>query len=155
MIKKKTANKATGKKSKKKKGRARLKKETNPAAVRKQVSRIVEAEAVKITHAVVDEAMKGQLAPARYLFEMASIFPPQTNGEQATEEEDSLAKILLAKILLAKIEAPPKPEQDGENEVNPAEEEENPPATTAVESDGEGAQKADGPAPVKPSASMT
>lgn len=150
MIKKKAANKATGKKSKKKKGRARLKKETNPAAVRKQVSRIVEAEAVKITHAVVDEAMKGQLAPARYLFEMANIFPTQTNGEQATEEEDSLAKILLAKI-----EAPPKPEQDGENEVNPAEEEENPPAATAVDSDGEGAQKAEGPAPVKPSASMT
>ncbi len=119
MTKKKRTNKTAGgkskKKSQKKSGKARLKKETNPAEVRKQVSRIVEAAAVNIAQAVVGEAEKGQLAPTRYLFEMANIFPPQANGEQATEQEDCLAKILLARI-----DAPVKPEKEKEDEPEDA-----------------------------------
>ncbi len=126
MIKKKAAKKsAEKKKNAKKRGKKRLKKEINPAEVRKEVSRIVEAEAVEIAQAVVDEAKKGQLAPVRYLFEVANIFPAQTDPEQATEEEDSLAKILLARI-----EAAPKPEAEDEGESEDAGEEAKKPAST-------------------------
>jgi hypothetical protein len=44
---------------------------------------------------VIGETKKGQLAPLKYLFEMASIYPPAPDGSQATTEEDCLAKILL------------------------------------------------------------
>ena len=50
--------------------------------------------------AVMGEAMKGQLATVKYLFEVASIYPPATDGEQATSEEDSLAKTLLRRLHL-------------------------------------------------------
>lgn len=111
MIKKKASKKLTGQKSANKSAKKRLKKETNPAAVRKEVSRIVEAEAVEMMQAVVGEAKKGQLAPVKYLFEMANIFPPQTDPEHATEEEDCLAKILLSRM-----EAPTKPEKNQEDD---------------------------------------
>ena len=111
MTKKKATKKATGQKSAKKGRKMRPKKELNPAEVRKQVSQIVQSEAVEMTQAVVKEGMKGQVAPVRYLFEMANIFPVQANGEQATEEEDCLAKILLSRM-----EAPAKPEKQQEDD---------------------------------------
>jgi hypothetical protein len=119
MAKKKAVNKrkTAAKKKAKRSTRPRLKKETNPTAVRKQVSRIVESEAAKITHAVADEAMKGRLPQVRYLFEMANIFPGQMNSEKATEDNENC----LAKILLDRIEAPPKPEKDVEDELEDAE----------------------------------
>jgi hypothetical protein len=133
MIKKKATTKSTAQKRAKKSAKKKLKKETNPAEVRKQVSRIVEAEATLMTRAVVDEAKKGQLAPVRYLFEMANIFPAQANPDTATEEEDCLAKILLSRM-----EAPAKPEKEDEDELNSGEEA----ATTAVVSDpAEGVKK--------------
>ena len=44
--------------------------------------------------AVVDEALKGQLAPVKYLFEVSGLYPstPATEGKP---EEDSLAHRLL------------------------------------------------------------
>jgi hypothetical protein len=112
MIKKKTRRtgktaakkgKKTGKKkAAKRRGTPRARKEVNPAEVRKEVSKMVESEAAEIAEAVIDEAKKGQLAPAKYLFEMASIYPPAADGEQATTEEDCLAKMLLGRI------SPPK-----------------------------------------------
>jgi hypothetical protein len=117
MIKKKKGTKkATGQKSAKKGQKTRLKKELNPAEVRKQVSQIVQSEAVLMTHAVVEEGKKGQVAPVRYLFEMANIFPAQANAEQATEEEDCLAKVLLSRM-----QAPAKPEKEEEDEVDDTE----------------------------------
>jgi hypothetical protein len=114
MIKNK-AKKNTEKKSTKKSARKKLKKGTNPAEVRKYVSRIVESEAAEMTRAVVGEAKKGQLGPVKFLFEMANIFPAQTDPEHATEEEDSLAKILLSRM-----EAPAKPEEDDDDNDEPA-----------------------------------
>lgn len=140
MIKKKAASKATGaergKRSRKKGAKRRLKKEINPADVHKQVSQIVKSEAVEMTKAVVEEAMKGQVAPIRYLFEMANIFPAQVNPEQATEEEDCLAKILLSRI-----EAPPKPDAEDEDEVERSEGDKNPATTMPVASDGTASAK--------------
>jgi hypothetical protein len=98
---KKAKSKTTAKKTAKKKSEAKAKPETNPAEVRKEVSKLVEAEAADMAKAVIEEARKGQLAPTKYLFEVASIYPPQTDGSQATPEEDCLAKILLDKLKLA------------------------------------------------------
>ena len=147
MIKKKATTKTTGQKGAKKSAKKKLKKETNPAEVRKQVSRIVEAEAMQMTQAVVDEAKKGQLAPVRYLFEMANIFPAQANADVATEEEDCLAKILLSRM-----EAPAKPEKDDEDEPNPGEDAA---ITLAVSDPAEGAKKETAPAPVGIATSVT
>ena len=62
---------------------------------------MVEAEAAEMAKAVIDEAKKGQLAPMKYLFEMAGIYPASPDGAQAAGEEDSLAKILLDRLRLA------------------------------------------------------
>jgi len=102
MIKKKTKkNKKAGKKTGKKKGEAKAKAETNPAEVRKEVSELVKAHATEMAQAVIGEGNKGQLAPVKYLFEVASIFPPVDDGTQATTEEDCLAKILIDRLRLA------------------------------------------------------
>jgi len=105
MIKKKAKSKAAAKKpAKRKKSEAKAKPETNPAELRKEISELVKEAATQVAGAVIDVAKTGQLAPARYLFEMANIFPPAPDGEQATTEEDCLAKILLARISPAKKE---------------------------------------------------
>jgi hypothetical protein len=113
MIKKKGTKKAAEQKSAKKVRKRRpTKKDINPAEVRKQVSQMVQSQAAELTQAVVEEGMKGQVAPVRYLFEMANIFPAQANTEQASEEEDCLAKILLSRM-----EAPAKPEKEEDDET--------------------------------------
>jgi len=117
MIRKKAKNKTAAKKTAKKKSPAKLKAETNPADVRKEVSKLVEANATKMAQAVIDEGTKGQLAPVRYLFEMASIFPPAPNGEQATTEEDCLAKMLLDRIGPAKKSAEEEPGTEAGSEA--------------------------------------
>jgi len=118
MIKKKAkrtgkAGKSTGKAKKSIKGSsaAKAKKPVDPAEVRKDIAKIVGLEAMNMTEAVIEEAMKGLVAPTKFLFEVAGVFPPAGDGEQATEEEDCLAKTLLARLNLAK-----KPAQEEENE---------------------------------------
>lgn len=95
MNKKKT-KKTAGKKSAKK--RSGHKKGTDPAQVREEIAGIVKSGAINITAAVMDQAMHGELAPAKYLFEMAGVYPPASDGTQATEEEDCLAKTLLDRV---------------------------------------------------------
>ena len=99
MTKKKAKSKATtAKKAKKKNSSPRVKKDRNPAGVRNDIAKIVESGARKITKAVMTQAMNGQLAPAKYLFEMASIFPASTDGSHSTQDEDCLAKTLLRRL---------------------------------------------------------
>jgi hypothetical protein len=98
MIKKKAKRATATKKTAKKKSAKKGKKETNPAGVRKEVSKMVESEAVEMAQAVIDEGKKGQLATMKYLFEMASIYPAQADQDSATAEEDSLAKTLLHRL---------------------------------------------------------
>lgn len=98
MIKKKAKNKTAKRKTAKKKFTTRSKKERNPAAVRNDIAKMVESGAKKITQAVMTQAMNGQVAPAKFLFEMASIFPPITDGSQASAEEESLAATLLRRL---------------------------------------------------------
>jgi hypothetical protein len=102
MTKKKANSKATAKstakRATKKKSSAKGKTELNPAEVRKDISKMVQSEAATMAQAVIDEGKKGQLAPVRYLLELAKIFPEATDGSQATEDEDCLARTLLRRL---------------------------------------------------------
>lgn len=103
MIKKKTMGKAAAKKSAKKKSASKppkTKKQTNPAEVRQDIARIVGSGAKKIAKAVMDQAMTGQLAPAKYLFEVAGVYPPATDAEQGNASEDCFAKTLMHRLNL-------------------------------------------------------
>jgi len=116
MIKKKAkktgkAGKAKAKKSAKGSSASRTKKQVDPVEVRKDIAKIVGSGAKKVAKAVMEEAMKGQLAPAKYMFEVAGVYPPVTDGEQATQEEDCLAKTLLERLNIPKK---PAAEEDDE-----------------------------------------
>ena len=118
MIKKKAAGQtATKKKSGKKKT---AKKKLDAAQVREELAGLVKSEAKEITEAVMDQAMHGELAPAKYLLEMAGVFPPTNDGEQATEEEDCLAKTLLDRLNVSRkaaTEEDDKPADSGNEKV--------------------------------------
>ncbi len=98
MIKKNAKNKTALKKKAKKKGTTRGKKELSPAEVRKNIAGMVKSEAAEMADAVIGEGKKGQLATVKYLFEVASIYPPSTDGSQASAEEESLAATLLRRL---------------------------------------------------------
>lgn len=98
-MKKKPSTKPATKKSAKKKNRARGKKsEKSAAEVRKDLARLVKEHAAMMTKKVIEEGEKGQVAPVKYLLEMAHIFPEATDGSEATREEDCLAKTLLDRL---------------------------------------------------------
>jgi len=97
MIKKKAKGNTATKKTAKKNAR-KLKKDLNPAEVRKDIAQMVDSAAATMAQAVIDEGKKGQLATVKYLFEMAEIFPLATDGSHATAEEESLAKTLLRRL---------------------------------------------------------
>jgi len=101
MITKKKAKKgeAAGKKTAKKKGASAKKlQERNPEEVRENITKMVQNEAEKLAQAVMGVGMTGQLAPVKYLFEMAHLYPKADDGSEATKEEDSLAKTLLDRL---------------------------------------------------------
>ncbi len=100
MIKKKVTSKTATAKTKKAKttGAKKSKKALNPADVRKEIAQMVDTEAAKMVQAVIGEGMKGQLATVKYLFEVAEIYPASTDGSQATENEDCLARTLLDRL---------------------------------------------------------
>jgi hypothetical protein len=99
----------------------RTKKQANPDEVRKDIAKIVKSGAKRITKAVMEQAMTGQLAPAKFLFEMAAIYPPSTDGSETTEDEDCFAKSLMDRLGL-----PDKPialddeEDEGVKSANPS-----------------------------------
>ena len=116
MTKKKKAKSGTAAtKAAKKKSSPKSKKETNPAQVREDVSRMVESEAVEMAQAVIDEGKKGQLATMKYLFEMASIYPAQADRDSATADEDCFAKTLLHRLNIP--EEPIRHEEDEETKA--------------------------------------
>lgn len=91
---------------------------------------MVKAEARDITSAVIAQAMNGELAPAKYLFEMAGVYPPATDGSQATTEEDCLAKTLLDR--LGPERKPAVTEDAGSVKVETADEDEDSESTEPV-----------------------
>jgi hypothetical protein len=96
---KKTLGKSKGKASTpaKKKSSRKSKKPVDLAEVRKEITNIVGSEATELAKAVVEEGRKGQLAPVKYLFEVAGLYPAM-EGSQAKPEEASLAKTLLHRL---------------------------------------------------------
>jgi sulfur carrier protein ThiS len=120
MIKKKAKkSKAAVKKVGKKKRAARGKKvEKTPGEVRKELAKMVLGDAKAITKAVLGEGKKGQLATAKYVFEMAHIYPEVNDGSEATENEDCLAKTLLDRLNIP--DTPVVADQDGDFVTIPA-----------------------------------
>jgi hypothetical protein len=129
MIKKKAKGKTVVKKAAKKRSAPR-KKERNPAGVRNDIAKLVESGAKRITKAVMDQAMTGQLAPAKYLFEMAEIYPQATDGSYSTVDEESLAATLLRRLDMPD-EPIPRDEEDAPQAGAAAEK----PAVKLVEED--------------------
>jgi hypothetical protein len=76
----------------------RVKKAVDLAEVRQSIANMVGADAKKITKAVVDEALKGQLATVKYLFEMAGVYPASAVADPAMPEQDALARTLLHRM---------------------------------------------------------
>jgi hypothetical protein len=112
MKKAKATRKSTASKPAKKRAR-KSKKEINLAEVRKDIAKIVGSEVAEMTHAIVDEGLKGQLAPVKYLFEVSGIYPA-TPGTAGGSEEDSLAHRLLKHLGL-----PTTPVVSQEDELRP------------------------------------
>jgi len=105
MGKKKTQGKARGSVSGNEPGKKEVKKskiggkdEIDPAKIRKEIAAIIDREATAMARAVVEEAKKGQLPTTKYLWEVAGLFPPKTDGTESSEHEDSLAETLLKRL---------------------------------------------------------
>jgi hypothetical protein len=100
MIKKKRKSKAGKKKAAPKKRAARRNKKEakNPAEVRKDLTKMVSAHAGAMTKAVIGEGERGQLGPVKFLLELANIFPPSTDENIASTEEESFAQTLLRRL---------------------------------------------------------
>jgi len=98
MTKKKAKSKTAAKKPAKKKSSRTGRKQSNPAEVRNDIAEMVKSEATTMAQAVIDEGKKGQLATVKYLFEVAEIYPPSTDGSHASADEDCLARTLLNRM---------------------------------------------------------
>jgi hypothetical protein len=120
-IKKKAKAKAKKPTKAKKSAGKKGKKEFNPIEVRKEIAQMVDSEAAEMAAAVIGEGKKGQLATVKYLFEVAEIYPPSTDGSQTTKDEDCFAKSLMDRLGL-----PDKPialddeEDEGVKSANPS-----------------------------------
>jgi hypothetical protein len=114
MIKKKGKSKTIAKKAAKKSGETKENSEWHPEEVRKEIAQLVQSEAKSMAQAVIGEGKKGQLAPVKYMFEMANIFPASTDGSQVTQDEECLAKTLLDRL---KIPHEPAAQEDDEEET--------------------------------------
>jgi hypothetical protein len=97
MKKDKPKSKPPAEKSPRKTAR-KARKAVDLVEVRKNITNIVGSEAAEMALAVVDEALKGQLAPVKYLFEVAGLYPAAGDAAEAPPEEDSLARTLLRRL---------------------------------------------------------
>lgn len=95
------------------KRRRKANKEVDLVEVRKDIAQIVGSEARGMALAVVDEALKGQLAPVKYLFEVSGLYP-STPATEGAPEENSLAHRLLKHLGL-----PTKPVVSEDDEPKP------------------------------------
>lgn len=89
---------ASAKGSKKKaSAKSKSRKPVDLQQVRENITKLVGAEAEKMAGALADEGKKGQLAPAKFLFEMAGLFPATATAPEP-EDSDDLAKVLLTQL---------------------------------------------------------
>jgi hypothetical protein len=101
---KKKAKKADAVKKAEKKAVKRSSRGTklDPAKVREEIAGMVKAGAKGITRAVMVQANQGQLAQAKYLLEMAGVYPVATDTSQTSDREESLAETLLDRLKIPK-----------------------------------------------------
>lgn len=98
--------KASAKKPARKKAVSKSRKPVDLQAVREAIANLVGAKAVEISGALAEEAKKGDLAPAKFLFEMIGLYPvdpgASVENEDAQDAEDGaeLAKVLLQRLHL-------------------------------------------------------
>lgn len=118
MKKAKKKGKAGGKAKRKKSTMS--KKEMNPAEVRQDISKLVTESALELAEAVIEEGMKGQLAPTKYLFELSGVFPVVTDGSITTAHEESLAETLLRKLNIPTVPVKLDADEDEDVVVIPA-----------------------------------
>lgn len=129
----KTVAKKSGKKGK---GKAKQKKgEKTGEEVRKELAKLVKAHAKKMASAVIGQGETGQLAPMKYLLEMAHVYPKGNDGSEATKDEDCLAKTLLDRLNIPDkpvvadedeefVTIPPRPVEEPETQKAEEEKEE-------------------------------
>jgi hypothetical protein len=109
MKKAKPKSKVTAKKSAKR-SPLRTKKPVDLLEVRKDITNIVGTKAKLMAEAVAGEGLKGQLAPVKYLFEVAGLYPPAEASEGRPEQD------VLARTLLDRLGIPVKPVVSGVEE---------------------------------------
>jgi hypothetical protein len=113
-VKKASARKSAHKKASTK---SRSRKPVDLQAVRETIANLVGAEAVVICTALAEEARKGELAPAKFLFEMIGLYPMSAAAAGEDEELDADGEDGedLARVLLQRLKLPVEhPEEDGE-----------------------------------------
>jgi hypothetical protein len=98
MIKKKAGRETAGNSVAKK--RVSKAKGAAAAQVYERIAAIVRAAATEIAQALIDRARNGDPAAAKYLFDLAAIFPSANDPDAGDKEEDSLAKTLMHRLNL-------------------------------------------------------
>jgi len=99
LKKTKGKSKSEAKKPAKKSGDKTSDKTSQPKAigeVRENISELVRDSANEIANELITIAKAGQLASARYLFEVVGLYPP--TEQTASKPDDSLAHVLLKRM---------------------------------------------------------
>jgi len=96
--------KASARKPAKKNNVSRSRKPLDLPAIRAMIANTVGGQALDITSALVEEAKKGELAPAKFLFEVIGLYPvsagPADEEAEAAEDGNEFAKALLQRLAL-------------------------------------------------------
>jgi hypothetical protein len=112
FAKEEAMKKASAKKPARKKAVSKSRKPVDLQGVREAIANLVGTEAVEISGALVEEAKKGELAPAKFLFEMSGLYPlaagASADDEDAQDAEDGAE---LAKVLLQRLHLPESSEE--------------------------------------------
>ncbi len=69
------------------------------ATARDSIKRVVRTRAVEIVEKVIDSEGSGRVAQAKFLFEIAGVYPPREESRAGVGEE-SLAQVLLGRLNL-------------------------------------------------------
>lgn len=130
--KKQGKGKRTAKKSAaKKRARAKPKKPADMVQARSNISNLVRKASDEIAKEVIETAKKGELAPTKYLFELAGLYPV-TEATAGKPEAESFAETLMNR--LGGLPEPAVAEEEDQEEAEGAAAT----AAEAVKTDGEG-----------------
>lgn len=111
-MRKTSAKKATRKKTSMK---SKARKPVDLQAIRETIANTVGADALDICCALAEEAGKGELAPAKFLFEMIGLYPAVAANEDDEYEQEGEGGGDLAQVLLRRLALPvEKPEVSAE-----------------------------------------